>query len=131
MEIYLKVIKENYVNFNGRARRKEFWMFQLFLIIITTICIVLDNILGTVLTVDAGLVGLGLIVLPYGWLYFLCGIFHFLPALSVLVRRLHDVGKSGWWNFIGLIPIVNFWLLYILCKDGDNGENSYGNNPKV
>ena len=131
MEIYLKVIKENYVNFNGRARRKEFWMFQLFLIIITTICIVLDNILGTVLTVDAGLVGRGLIVLPYGWLYFLCGIFHFLPALSVLVRRLHDVGKSGWWYFIGLIPIVNFWLLYLLCKDGDNGENSYGNNPKV
>ena len=131
MEIYLKVIKENYVNFNGRARRKEFWMFQLFLIIIATICIVLDNILGTVLTVDAGPVGLGLIVLPYGWLYFLCGIFHFLPALSVLVRRLHDVGKSGWWYFIGLIPIVNFWLLYILCKDGDNAENSYGNNPKV
>ena len=131
MEIYLRVLKENYVNFNGRARRKEFWMFQLFLIIIATICIVLDNILGTVLTVDAGPVGLGLIVLPYGWLYFLCGIFHFLPALSVLVRRLHDVGKSGWWYFIGLIPIVNFWLLYILCKDGDNGENSYGNNPKA
>tara|TARA_B100000941_G_scaffold97865_1_gene68227 strand:- start:200 stop:595 length:396 start_codon:yes stop_codon:yes gene_type:complete len=131
MEIYLKVIKENYVNFNGRARRKEFWMFQLFLIIITGICTVLDNVLGTVLTVDASPVGLGLIVLPYGWLYFLCGIFHFLPSLSVLVRRLHDVGKSGWWYFIGLIPIVNFWLLYLLCKDGDNGENSYGNNPKV
>ena len=91
MEIYLKVIKENYVNFNGRARRKEFWMFLLFLIIIVTICIILDNILGTVLTVDAGPVGLGLIVLPCGWLFFLCGIFHFLPALSVLVRRLHDV----------------------------------------
>ena len=131
MEIYLKVIKENFVNFNGRARRKEFWMFQLFLIIIAAICIVLDNILGTVLAVDAGPVGLGLIVLPYGWLYFLCGVFHFLPSLSVLVRRLHDVGKSGWWYFIGLIPIVNFWLLYLLCKDGDNGENSYGNNPKV
>lgn len=131
MEIYLRVLKENYVNFNGRARRKEFWMFQLFLIIITGICTVLDNVLGTVLTVDASPVGLGLIVLPYGWLYFLCGIFHFLPSLSVLVRRLHDVGKSGWWYFIGLIPIVNFWLLYLLCKDGDNGENSYGNNPKV
>ena len=131
MEIYLKVIKENFVNFNGRARRTEFWMFQLFLIIIATICIVLDNILGTVLAVDAGPVGLGLIVLPYGWLYFLCGVFHFLPSLSVLVRRLHDVGKSGWWYFIGLIPIVNFWLLYLLCKDGDNSENTYGNNPKV
>ena len=131
MEIYLRVLKENYVNFNGRARRKEFWMFQLYLIIIATICIILDNILGTVLTVDAGPVGLGLIVLPFGWLYFLCGIFHFLPALSVLVRRLHDVGKSGWWYFIVFIPIVNFWLLYLLCKDGDNGENSYGNNPKA
>ena len=131
MEIYLKVIKENYVNFNGRARRKEFWMFLLFLIIIVTICIILDNILGTVLTVDAGPVGIGLIVLPCGWLFFLCGIFHFLPALSVLVRRLHDVGKSGWWYFIVFIPIVNFWLLYLLCRDGDHGENSYGNNPKA
>ena len=129
MEIYLRVLKENYVNFNGRARRKEFWMFQLFLIIITTTCIVLDNILGTVVAMDAG--PFGLIVLPYGWLYFLCGIFHFLPSLSVLVRRLHDVGKSGWFFLILFIPIVNLWLLYLLCKDGDYGENSYGNNPKA
>ena len=129
MEIYLKVLKDNYVNFNGRARRKEFWMFQLFLIIITGICTILDNVLGTVVVIDG--IPFGRIVLPYGWLYFLCGIFHFLPSLSVLIRRLHDVGKSGWWYFIGLIPIVNFWLLYLLCKDGDNGENSYGNNPKV
>ncbi len=129
MEIYLKVLKDNYVNFNGRARRKEFWMFQLFLIIITTICIVLDNILGTVVAMDAG--PFGLIVSPYGWLYFLCVIFHFLPSLALLVRRLHDVGKSGWWCFIVFIPIVNFWLLYLLCRDGDHGENSYGNNPKA
>ena len=130
MEIYLKVIKENYVNFNGRARRKEFWMFQLFVIIITTICIVLDNILGTVIAMDAG--PFGLIVLPFGWLYFLCGIFHFLPSLSVLVRRLHDVGKSGWWFLINYVPFIGaFWFLYLVCKDGDHGKNSYGNNPKA
>ena len=129
MEIYLKVLKDNYVNFNGRARRKEFWMFQLFVIIITVICTIFDNILGTFFSIDAG--PAGFISLPYGWLYFLCGIFHFLPSLSLLVRRLHDVGKSGWWSFIGFIPIVNFWLLYLLCKDGDHGENSYGNNPKA
>ena len=129
MEIYLRVLKENYVNFNGRARRKEFWIFQLFLTIISTICFVLDNILGTVFTTDVG--PAGLISFPYGWLYFLCGIFHFLPSLSVLVRRLHDVGKSGWFFLIQFIPIVNLWLLYLLCKDGDNSTNSYGNNPKA
>ncbi len=130
MEIYLRVLKENYVNFNGRARRKEFWIFQLFLTIISTICFVLDNILGTVFTIDAG--PAGLISLPYGWLYFLCGIYHFLPSLSVLVRRLHDVGKSGWWFFIVFVPFIGpFWSFYLLCKDGDHGENSYGNNPKA
>jgi len=130
MEIYLKVLKDNYVNFNGRARRKEFWMFQLFLIIITGICTILDNVLGTVVVIDGS--PFGRIVLPYGWLYFLCGIFHFLPSLSVLVRRLHDVGKSGWWFLIGYVPLIGIiWLLYLLCKDGDHGENRYGNNPKA
>ena len=129
MEIYLRVLKENYVNFNGRARRKEFWMFQLYLIIITTICIILDNVLGTFVVIDSS--PFGRIIMPYGWLYFLCGIFHFLPSLSVLVRRLHDVGKSGWFFLIQFIPIANLWLLYLLSKDGDHGENSYGNNPKA
>ena len=129
MEIYLKVIKENYVNFNGRARRKEFWIFQLFLIIISTICFVLDNILGTVITIDAG--PAGLISSPYGWLYFLCGIFHFLPSLSVLVRRLHDVGKSGWWQLIaftivGLIPLI-IWL----ATEGTKKNNSHGKSIKL
>lgn len=129
MEIYFRVLKENYVNFSGRARRKEFWMFQLFLIIITTICISLDNILGTVVAMDAG--PFGLIVLPFGWLFFLCGIFHFLPSLSLVVRRLHDVGKSGSWYLIGLIPIIgNVFLIVFLCSEGDKNENKWGLNPK-
>ena len=129
MEIYLKVLKENYVNFSGRARRKEFWMFHLFLIIITIICIGLDNILGTVVAMDAG--PFGLIVLPFGWLFFLCGIFHFLPSLSLVVRRLHDVGKSGSWCLIGLIPIIGIvFLIVFLCSEGDKNENKWGLNPK-
>ena len=129
MEIYFRVLKENYVNFSGRARRKEFWMFQLFLIIITTICIGLDNILGTVVAMDAG--PFGLIVLPFGWLFFLCGIFHFLPSLSLVVRRLHDVGKSGSWYLISLIPIIgNVFLIVFLCSEGDKNENKWGLNPK-
>ncbi len=129
MDIYLKLLKENYVNFSGRARRKEFWMFQLFLIIISIVCIVLDYILGTVFTINAGRAGL--ISFPSGWLHFLCIIFHLLPNISVYFRRLHDVGKSGWWLLIQFIPIVNLWILYLLFKDGDDGENSYGNNPKA
>lgn len=129
MEIYLKVLKENYVNFSGRARRKEFWMFHLFLIIITIICIGLDNILGTVVAMDFG--SFGLIILPFGWLYFLCGIFHFLPSLSLVVRRLHDVGKSGSWCLIGLIPIIGIvFLIVFLCSEGDKNENKWGLNPK-
>ena len=129
MEIYFRVLKENYVNFSGRARRKEFWMFQLFLIIITTICISLDNILGTVVAMDFG--SFGLIILPFGWLYFLCGIFHFLPSLSLVVRRLHDVGKSGSWCLIGLIPIIGgVFLIVFLCSEGDKNENKWGLNPK-
>ena len=129
MEIYFRVLKENYVNFSGRARRKEFWMFQLFLIIITTICISLDNILGTVVAMDFG--SFGLIILPFGWLYFLCGIFHFLPSLSLVVRRLHDVGKSGSWFLIGLIPIIGgVFLIVFLCSEGDKNENKWGLNPK-
>ena len=129
MEIYLRALKENYVNFSGRARRKEFWMFQLFVIIAFVICTILDNILGTVFIIDAG--PAGLISLPYGWLYFLCLFFHALPSLSIGARRLHDVGKSGWWYLIGLILIIGgVFLIVLLCSEGDKNENKCGLNPK-
>ncbi|MBT3559904.1 MAG: DUF805 domain-containing protein [Flavobacteriaceae bacterium] len=57
---------------------------------------------------------------------------HFIPSLAVLVRRLHDVGKSGWFYFIVLIPLVGaIWLLVLFCTDGDQGENKWGPNPKA
>ncbi|MGG7036757.1 MAG: DUF805 domain-containing protein, partial [Flavobacterium sp.] len=59
------------------------------------------------------------------------GLLVFLPGLSVSVRRLHDVGKSGWFFFIVLIPIVGpIWLLILLFTAGDQGENKYGSDPK-
>tara|TARA_B100001057_G_scaffold461618_1_gene513795 strand:- start:348 stop:773 length:426 start_codon:yes stop_codon:yes gene_type:complete len=140
MEIYFRVLKENYVNFCGRVRRKEFWMFHLFVAIFTLLCIILDNILGTVFVIDLGTLGTvfeidlgtaGLISIPVGWLFFLCSIFHFLPSLSLVVRRLHDVGKSGSWYLIGLIPIIGgVFLIVFLCSEGDKNENKWGLNPK-
>ena len=67
----------------------------------------------------------------YGWGYLIVVALHFLPALGAVVRRLHDVGKSGWMYLIILIPLIGIiWLLVLLVKDSQEGENIYGPNPK-
>ena len=123
MEWYLKVMRDNYANFSGRARRREYWMFTLVYMIILIACTVLDNILGTVFMMDVG--PLGEISMGYGWVYTICGLIHFIPGLAVIVRRLHDVGKSGWYQLlaltiIGLIPLF-FWYASI----GEKKENKF------
>jgi len=105
MKWYLKVL-QNYANFNGRARRKEYWMFFLFNILISIILNLIDanagnEVLGTVYS-------LAMLV----------------PGIAVAVRRMHDVGKSGWYV---LIPIYN---LILACTEGTAGENEYGSDPK-
>jgi len=122
MEWYLKVVRDNYANFKGRARRKEYWMFILFNFIASCIAAIIDKILGTALTAGS----------MYGWVYLLYCLAVFIPSLAVFVRRLHDVGKSGFWIFIALIPIVGaIWLLVLLCTAGDSGSNKYGPSPKA
>jgi uncharacterized membrane protein YhaH (DUF805 family) len=99
-ESVTKVIK-NYANFDGRARRSEFWWF--FLVYIGSYLLLLFTIpiLGVI-------VYLGL----------------FIPYLAVLIRRMHDVGKSGWFM---LIPIYN---IILACTEGEKGTNEYGPDPK-
>lgn len=119
MEWFLKVMRQ-YADFNGRARRKEYWMFILFNFIFAMVAMILDNILG--ITLEG---------IFYGPLYLLYGLAVLVPGLSVTVRRLHDLNKSGWMYFIVLIPIAGaIWLLVLLCTEGDQGENQYGPNPK-
>ncbi len=119
MNWYLKVLK-NYAVFSGRARRKEYWMYMLFTTIFLIVAIILDNIIGTAFEN----VGFGL----FYCLYYLAVL---IPGLAVSVRRLHDIGKSGWFFFIALIPIIgSIWLLVLMCTDGSAGENEYGANPK-
>lgn len=114
MEWYLKVLK-NYATFSGRARRKEYWMFVLFNTIVGFVLWILDIIIGTYFVLD-GLYCLAII----------------LPSLAVSVRRLHDIGKSGWWMFISLIPLIGgIWLLVLFVTDGTPGENTYGPSPKA
>lgn len=118
---YKKVVFENYANFNGRARRSEYWWFILANMILAIVAMVIDNVAG---------ITFGQI--PYGPVYVLYALALFLPGLAVSVRRLHDVGKSGWFYFIALIPIVGaIWLLVLFCSEGEPGENQYGANPKA
>ena len=123
MKWYLSVLKQ-YAAFNGRARRSEYWYFLLFNVIFLFVAMFLDNILGTTFQ-------MGSQPFPYGYVYVLYSLAVFLPGLAVLVRRLHDVGKSGWWVFMALLPIVGaIWLLVLLFTDSVPGENKYGPNPK-
>lgn len=120
MKWYLKVLKQ-YADFNGRARRTEYWMYLLFNMIFLAVAAVLDNILGLKFNEQV----------PYGYIYLLYSLVVFLPGLGVAVRRLHDVGKSGWFILIGLIPIIGgIWLIILMATDGTPGRNEYGVNPK-
>ena len=124
MEWYLKVMRDNYANFSGRARRKEYWMFYLIYLLIMILLMVIDNILGLTFEVSGQNLG-------YGWLYLIGGFAHFIPLFSVNIRRLHDVGKSGWFFLIGLIPILGaIWLLVLACTEGNKFENKWGPDSK-
>ena len=122
---YLDILTNKFADFNGRARRKEYWMWTLYCTIILLISMALDNLFG--LTFELLGEDLG-----YGWLYLIFGIIQFIPGLAVVVRRLHDVGKSGWYYLIVLIPLIGFiWILVLLCTDGVEEENKWGTNPKL
>lgn len=108
MNWYLKVLKQ-YADFKGRARRKEYWIFFLFQIIIIN-----------VLTYGGIATGLSILSM-IGTVYALATL---IPGIAVAVRRMHDVGKSGWYL---LIPIYN---IILACTDSEQGDNQYGPNPK-
>ena len=118
MNWYLDAWK-NYVNFQGRARRKAFWMFVLFNLIAI---FALNFVEGAI-----GLRGEG----DYGILSGLYSLAVLLPALGLAVRRLHDTGRSGWWILIGLVPLIGgIILLVFYVLDSQPGTNRYGPNPK-
>ena len=122
MEWYLKVLKENYANFDGRARRSEYWYFMLFNVIISIVLNILAGVFGSI----SGT--LAMIVSGIAGLYSLAVL---VPGIAVGVRRLHDTGKSGWLMLLGLVPIANFYLIYLLAIEGTPGDNEFGSNPKM
>jgi len=116
MQWYLGVLKK-YAEFNGRARRMEYWMFTLFNIIIAVVLNSLVAVIGESI----------LMALPV-----LYSLFVFIPGIAVTVRRLHDTGRSGWWILIVFVPIIGgLVLLFFMIIEGEAGDNAYGPNPKL
>lgn len=142
---YLKVVRDNYANFSGRARRSEYWYYVLCGTIISIVLSVIDLLTG------------------YGFLGNIYSLVVFIPGLAVSIRRLHDIGKSGWYLLVLMIPFFvgalwlallfvsalesgkftplvigpvllflggTIWMLVLFCKEGDSGSNAYGDDPK-
>ena len=107
----VKTCFRKYVDWNGRALRSEYWYFYLFVILGVIATSILDAATG--LFIFTGLFYLAIL----------------LPMLFVTVRRLHDVGRSGWWMLISLIPLAGLILLYWMIIEGDKGDNEYGPHP--
>lgn len=130
MEWYLKVMRDNYANFKGRARRKEYWMYTL---IFTVLLIALMTIMFSVLSFsdETGIEsGPGVYLTVILVIVFLFA--HFIPSIALTVRRLHDTGKSGWWYLIVFVPYLGNFVIFIFTLiDGDRGDNKYGSNPKI
>ncbi len=119
MNWYVEALRK-YADFSGRARRREYWFFFLFNVLIAAGLSLVDAFVGTA----DPLAGVGLL----SGLYSL-GVL--LPSLAVGVRRLHDIGRTGWWLLIGIVPILGSLILLIFAVlDSQVGPNEYGPNPK-
>ena len=112
MKYFFKAFQE-FANFSGRARRKEYWMFVLISFLIAIGLAVISVNMGTEV------------------LFNIYSLILFIPSISYAARRLHDTGRSGWWQLISIIPIIGIIiLLFFLLQDSERYENNYGISPK-
>ena len=113
----ISTVFSNYANFNGRARRSEYWYYVLFIFLVEIVLSILMNMggLGNIARVLSGIFSLATII----------------PSLSVGCRRLHDIGRSGWWMLLALIPLIGaVVLIFWYCQDSFPETNQYGPCPK-
>lgn len=116
---YITCLKK-YATFSGRARRSEYWYFTLFNIIFMILAVILDDLIFGLDNDDS---------VPLITLIFILAMF--LPTIAAIVRRLHDMGKSGSWFFIRFVPLIGqIWLIILLATNGEVGMNEYGEDPK-
>jgi uncharacterized membrane protein YhaH (DUF805 family) len=116
MHWLLDPITKHYVDFSGRTPRQAYWMFTLFIMLLyVALMIVSVTLFGP----TTGLVFI-----------FIAALVLLLPSLSIQVRRLHDIGKSGWWLLLSFIPYVGGLILLVMyCLPSQAGSNKYGSHP--
>lgn len=117
MNAYLDALRR-YFDFSGRSTRSQFWLFTLGFVIVSIIALIVDTAIGSGAVEEPGIVT-SLVLIG-----------HLIPSLSVTVRRLHDINRSGWWVLIGLIPLVgSIVLLVFACTASTLGANRFGPHP--
>ena len=133
---WLECFTKHYADFSGRARRREYWGTMLFNVLIQIGLNIILSIVSTILFSSIEING----EVTFSPLFFLLpdipiyiyGLVWLLPGLAVAVRRLHDIGKSGWNLLWILLPIVGaIMLIYWYCQDSQPEENKWGANPKL
>ena len=128
MNWYMEVLKK-YAVFSGRARRKEYWWFFLINLIIAWVFFGLAAITRGGGSNSNSSFGISSVISCLSSIYSLAVL---LPGLGVSIRRMHDIGKSGWWVLIALIPLVGtIWGIILMATDSQPGDNQYGPNPKM
>ena len=118
-EAVVRALTQNYCNFSGRASRSEYWWFYLFSCIVSWVVSIIVSLFSS----DLSTMYIASMVVGLAFL---------LPSLGIAVRRLHDIGKSGWWMFISLIPLIGAIILIVWwCKDSQMEPNEYGPVPNL
>ncbi len=120
--LFLETLTKRYAQFSGRASKREFWGYMLFRMVavvaiffVAVIMFAINESLGSIFNLLCWLFGIALVI----------------PDLSVGVRRLHDIGKSGWWFLIGFVPLIGpIWLIILWCQASVNEDNQWGGLPE-
>ena len=121
----LRSFWKRYRDFRGRSRRSEYWFIQLFLVV-TNIAVAIIDLALMGWDVDRFIANGGGGIVGLVWI-----LVTIVPAFAVLVRRLHDTGKSGWWALVGFLPLVGAVVLLVFTvTDSSPGENKFGLSPK-
>lgn len=127
IDYFKKSVFENYANFKGRARRTEFWYFNLVMWVINMLFQAVSSEFAAGAMNSKNNVPFVITLV----IFILISLVLMIPSLSVFVRRLHDYGKSGWWFFLAFIPLIGGIILLVwTCKAGQVGPNKWGPDPK-
>lgn len=120
---YMFAPLKKYAQFSGRARRKEYWLFQLVVCVLLGTVVFVGRLLSATLPPRMEELALVPMIVVGGGLL--------IPTFAAGVRRLHDIGRSGWWMLVGLVPFIGgIWQLILLLAPGDVGVNRYGLDPR-